>query len=407
MVALGAPETIEPTLRAADGPARRLDRRLSSRRIAATRASTATCCGQWPKPTANGARRRARACRGHRKLAGADPDRTGAELPRPAQGGVDGQGHGAGHAGPGEGGAAITKRTPAASPILIGELLQIQNGARLAARHGRRPARRPGLRRALIRAPSAAPGVADFDDLIALDPAAARTAGNGRMGALQARPAHRPYPGRRGAGHQRRPMGDRRRARRRIFQRLERGRAALRTLFMVGDFKQAIYGFQGTDPREFEQMRGDCPRPSGGAERRGRFVHVPSGARREFRDLSIDASFRSAQPVLDVVDAVICEVGYQAMGLAEPPIRAPRASRTIAPAKSSCGKPFAVEDVERRAKEGEEGWLEPARSAICRATRRRRCGLARRGAGAGLDRATAEPGRHPRCWCAAAASLPR
>ncbi|HXH00262.1 MAG TPA: UvrD-helicase domain-containing protein, partial [Sphingomicrobium sp.] len=28
-----------------------------------------------------------------------------------------------------------------------------------------------------------------------------------------------------------------------------------RTLFMVGDYKQAIYGFQGTDPQQFEQFR--------------------------------------------------------------------------------------------------------------------------------------------------------
>ena len=46
------------------------------------------------------------------------------------------------------------------------------------------------------------------------------------MGALQARPAHRPYPGRRSAGHQPRPVGDRPGARGRIFQRLERGRGA-------------------------------------------------------------------------------------------------------------------------------------------------------------------------------------
>ena len=32
----------------------------------------------------------------------------------------------------------------------------------------------------------------------------------------------------------------------------------VRTMFMVGDFKQAIYGFQGTDPREFDKMRAKC-----------------------------------------------------------------------------------------------------------------------------------------------------
>ena len=33
--------------------------------------------------------------------------------------------------------------------------------------------------------------------------------------------------------------------------------ARWRTLLMVGDFKQAIYGFQGTDPREFERVRAE------------------------------------------------------------------------------------------------------------------------------------------------------
>ena len=42
------------------------------------------------------------------------------------------------------------------------------------------------------------------------------------------------------------------------FSGASRSRAAgTRTLFMVGDFKQAIYGFQGTDPREFDKMRSE------------------------------------------------------------------------------------------------------------------------------------------------------
>ena len=65
-----------------------------------------------------------------------------------------------------------------------------------------------------------------------------------------------------------------------------------RTLFMVGDFKQAIYGFQGTDPREFERMRvevreraeaasGDdrAPRISRPLDQR-QFPFGPGGARR-------------------------------------------------------------------------------------------------------------------------------
>ena len=41
-----------------------------------------------------------------------------------------------------------------------------------------------------------------------------------------------------------------------------------RTLFMVGDFKQAIFGFQGTDPDEFDAIR-RVPRSLGRAARGG------------------------------------------------------------------------------------------------------------------------------------------
>jgi ATP-dependent helicase/nuclease subunit A len=76
----------------------------------------------------------------------------------------------------------------------------------------------------------------------------------------------------------------------------------------------------------------------------------------EFRDLSIDASFRSAPAVLDVVDAVIDEVGYREMGLPGQP------NRHIAffdrrPGLVELWKPFSAESDEE-AEEGEEGWLD-------------------------------------------------
>jgi ATP-dependent helicase/nuclease subunit A len=83
------------------------------------------------------------------------------------------------------------------------------------------------------------------------DGRSARPAGHGRMGALQARPGHRACPDRRGAGHQSPAMGDRQRDRRRILRRRGRARRRVRTLFTVGDYKQAIFGFQGTDPIYF------------------------------------------------------------------------------------------------------------------------------------------------------------
>ena len=121
-----------------------------------------------------------------------------------------------------------------------------------------------------------------------------------------------------------------------------------RTLFIVGDFKQAIYGFQGTDPQRFRQAREAFKRKAADL--------YESDAAREFRDLSIAASFRSAQPVLDVVDAVIETVGHGAMALGErpPPHRAHHAER---PGQVELWQPFAVDDADDESDEGEERWV--------------------------------------------------
>ena len=69
--------------------------------------------------------------------------------------------------------------------------------------------------------------------------------------------------------------------------------ARWRTLFMVGDFKQAIFGFQGTDPREFEKMRrivrgkaellrdaeGEATKPSGSRSNSATCRSTPASAR--------------------------------------------------------------------------------------------------------------------------------
>ncbi|MFX6258746.1 hypothetical protein ABTF80_22075, partial [Acinetobacter baumannii] len=65
-----------------------------------------------------------------------------------------------------------------------------------------------------------------------------------------------------------------------------------RTLFTVGDFKQAIFGFQGTSPQYY-------------AAARLRIGAQAETAGQPFLDLSLDRSFRSTQPVLDMVDAVL------------------------------------------------------------------------------------------------------
>ncbi|HUP67034.1 MAG TPA: UvrD-helicase domain-containing protein, partial [Sphingomicrobium sp.] len=129
----------------------------------------------------------------------------------------------------------------------------------------------------------------------------------------------------------------------------------VRTLFMVGDFKQSIYGFQGTDPLRFREAREKFKRKAaalGGADD----LFSDRTPAQEFRDLSIAASFRSAQPVLDVVDAVIEAVGPAALALEEapPPHRAHHQDR---PGTVELWEPFAVKPSPDDSDEGEERWV--------------------------------------------------
>ena len=118
---------------------------------------------------------------------------------------------------------------------------------------------------------------------------------------------------------------------------------ALRTLFVVGDYKQAIFRFQGTSPENFEAAR-----------RRVRKQML--GVERELQDLGLDRSFRTARPVLQFVDRAIAEIGPRRFGLehaAEPHIGEDRPGLvTLWPVIGGGGE----EDSER-ADEGEEGWL--------------------------------------------------
>jgi ATP-dependent helicase/nuclease subunit A len=115
-----------------------------------------------------------------------------------------------------------------------------------------------------------------------------------------------------------------------------------RTIFAVGDYKQAIFGFQGTDPAAFEIARAWFAREAEAIERR-------------FLDLSMDKSFRSAPPILEAVDAAIDALGYEALGLPRPPNPhlAHHASR---PGSVTLWQPFA-EDAGEGEEAGEEGWV--------------------------------------------------
>lgn len=81
----------------------------------------------------------------------------------------------------------------------------------------------------------------------------------------------------------------------------------VRTLFTVGDFKQAIFGFQGTDPRFFaaaEERFGTLARDAWEADDAQR-RRTGTMRARPWHRLSLTQSFRSTRPVLEFVDAAI------------------------------------------------------------------------------------------------------
>ncbi len=231
---------------------------------------------------------------------------------------------------------------------LIGELLQIQNGARLACDIAAGLRAGQAFADAYARAKRAA-GVADFDDLIRWTRELLAQPGMGQWVRykLDQRTDHVLVD----------EAQDTNPAQWDIvwniveeyFAGAAEGDRRMRTLFMVGDFKQAIYGFQGTRPEEFDRMRNL-------ARQRSEELRAEDESALEFRDLLINASYRSAQPVLDTVDAVIRDLGFGAMKLPElpPPHVAHHLGR---PGLVELWKPFTLGDDED-GDEVEEGWLD-------------------------------------------------
>ncbi|PKP64233.1 MAG: double-strand break repair helicase AddA [Alphaproteobacteria bacterium HGW-Alphaproteobacteria-7] len=92
----------------------------------------------------------------------------------------------------------------------------------------------------------------------------------------------------------------------------------LRTIFTVGDYKQAIFGFQGTSPENFARAKQKVE---------ARIMQARDGIRasrinrREpgWQDLDLGQSFRTANVVLDFVNRTIALLGFPAFGLDREP----------------------------------------------------------------------------------------
>lgn len=136
---------------------------------------------------------------------------------------------------------------------------------------------------------------------------------------------------------------------------------AARTLFVVGDFKQAIFGFQGTDPIYFEAAERYF------SQRATEAIDLDTGQGTPWNRLSLTESFRSTSPVLDFVDAAIAALPPPGLGVDG--ARQPHTSRVSGPGNVTLWPPTLAGGSDA----DEEGWIDDATrglaSKIARAVR--------------------------------------
>ncbi len=92
---------------------------------------------------------------------------------------------------------------------------------------------------------------------------------------------------------------------------------AVRTIFTVGDYKQAIFGFQGTSPENFARAKDKVHARIEAAQQH---AHEMRDNRRlpTWNDLDLGRSFRTSLPVLDFVNQAMKAIGHSAFGLTKP-----------------------------------------------------------------------------------------
>ena len=83
-------------------------------------------------------------------------------------------------------------------------------------------------------------------------------------------------------------------------------RETFRSLFVVGDFKQSIFSFQGADPKVY-------------ALQREIFAQWCEAEPDRWKEIDLDTNFRSAPAVLDVVDRAIAQIGPAPFGTPDVP----------------------------------------------------------------------------------------
>ncbi|MBX7457106.1 double-strand break repair helicase AddA [Qipengyuania sp. 1NDH17] len=127
---------------------------------------------------------------------------------------------------------------------------------------------------------------------------------------------------------------------------------AVRTIFTVGDYKQAIFGFQGTSPENFREARDYFRDKMDRAARAAAEARANANAGR-LEEYDLGRSYRTNQTVLAFVDRAMEGIGYQGFGLEEP---SPPHKGADAPGLVTLWKEIRITEGGDDADE-EKGWL--------------------------------------------------
>ena len=135
----------------------------------------------------------------------------------------------------------------------------------------------------------------------------------------------------------------------------------LRTIFTVGDYKQAIFGFQGTSPENFARAKARVHARISAAQdgiRASRSDRRAPG----WEDLDLGKSFRTADVVLGFVNRMIDALGFAEFGLDRAPPRhkgddRPGLVTLWPPAVPEKGEGKGQDEDDDEGRSGERDWL--------------------------------------------------
>jgi ATP-dependent helicase/nuclease subunit A len=131
----------------------------------------------------------------------------------------------------------------------------------------------------------------------------------------------------------------------------------MRTLFVVGDDKQAIFRFQGTSPENFKDARDRVRGLMQGAADNALMLRSNSSVR-TLQELDLSQSFRTAQAVLDFVDRAIGKIGHTGFGLSKPPeLHVGQKRAGYVAMWRVVGQEVAEAEDAGEDEQGNEGWL--------------------------------------------------